>query len=239
MNPAPQLPPLPPVTLQGPPEAWHPDWPAPGPALRLYTFQPAAVAKRLASGETHRAEPALSHQSGDYDGYEVPYHWISRQLARHTPRPEGARLPVWAWYVNDPQRGPRAPDLRRTRSYPQDTVMLTFEAPASEVLLSDFMLWHQALNLGSCGSEAEEEALKDWLSHHQISRYETLTGTGGSPQARAYRRWVQRSWQRVLSPEWSAPGWSREPGERCAVQACVWEIQPEQVLAVRALKVRP
>lgn len=225
-------------TRPAPPSAWDASL-RPGAPLRLYTALPTSGAQALLGGQAYRTDPALSAQSGCYDSPEfyVAYTWITEQLRALTPdtadsRPPGPALPVWAWLIPHQGMGARRPDLRRIASG-QDHAVVGFDAPAHTVLLSDFELWHLPLNGAGCLSQAEDQAVDEFLEARGTSLRAVMEQRPNDPDQRAAWDLVQRSWQRCLSPDWTAPGWSREAGDPLRVQACVWEIRPEQVVEVK------
>ncbi len=97
---------------------------------------------------------ALARGSLRADGRRVgplfhpAYQWMTRQMGRRLSPPAfPASAPVWAWYQWHDARQ-RRPDLRSRGHLSPGApgVLLEFTAPATDVILSDFQLWHFALN---------------------------------------------------------------------------------------------
>lgn len=191
--------------------------------MKLWTLQPLEVALRLKAGQSHRADAALCARDGLAEDLAEAYAWMSAALARRVPAPPGVTLPVWAWHTRDPKH-PGRPDLRSCR--PTTTgALIEFDADPEEALLTDFDTWHIILNRCFLGDEPESEAFEA-----ECARRGVPWGEWWAHEDLAER--VRASWERLLDPDWWAPGWiGSPPGER-QLQAVVWEIRPEQVRRV-------
>ena len=79
----------------------------------------------------------------------IAYQWMVEQMKRRIgepPLPE-ITLPVWAWYQYKSKKKNKPPLSDNSKTHPgQKEVMIEFEAPAEDVLLSGFVLWHHPLN---------------------------------------------------------------------------------------------
>lgn len=89
------------------------------------------------------------------------YDWMATQMRDRIGQPPTRRVsvPIWAWQQYDGAHGKR-PDLRSSGHLPTGTrgYRIAFTIPDADVLLSDFELWHYALNywyLPSSESDAE------------------------------------------------------------------------------------
>ena len=165
--------------------------------------------------------------------FKPAYRWMARQMAQRIgAAPRNAAYPLWAWahwLV-----GKHRPDMRFSgHGMPGAACFrLTLEMPKSDVLLSDFDLWHFVLN-GSyiAASEVEDEAFDGELA------------TAGAPLAGPYpepfRRRVEQSWQRVFDLDRTGvdPAWHGSTDER-AIQATLWQVQASQVRKIERFTAR-
>ena len=77
------------------------------------------------------------------------YQWMAEQMKRRIgepPLPE-ITLPVWAWYQYESKKKNKPPLSENAKTHPgQKEMMIEFDAPTENVLLSSFQLWHHPLN---------------------------------------------------------------------------------------------
>ena len=117
--------------------------------------------------------------------------------------------PIWAWAQYDGQRKKR-PDLRLAGHLDKGTqgVLIEIEKEPSELLLSDFLLWHYVLNQGYLPERLEAD------NNH----------------ANAVEK--EQSWQRIFDLSFSAQDIT-EPIERKKLQATFWVIRPQEVISMQ------
>lgn len=127
--------------------------------------------------------------------------------------PPGVRYPVWAWYQYQDERA-RRPDLRRSAHAPSGTplVLIEFELPDDQVLLSDFELWHYVLN--------------DWYVAARVWRDRTYP-----PDVR------ERSWRRIFDLDRIIVDLAGPRSGR-SIQATVWQVPMSVVRRVRPFVAR-
>ena len=89
--------------------------------------------------------------------YRQAYQWMTGQLCKRLALPMH-RPPIWAWHSCG-GAARRKPDLRESGRLPPGTkgVRLELEAPEELILLSDFMMWHCALNRWHLALNAAEK----------------------------------------------------------------------------------
>lgn len=133
------------------------------------------------------------------------YDWMAEQMTRRIgPPPVDIKYPVWAWYRWEGKRS--RPDMRKHRYWCEKKntpiVLLTLDIPASQVLLSDFDMWHCVLNHSFCPRSPEtdiiqptqEEILKSW---DNIFRYELVTDYWTPPKTTQATFWnLKEEWVR-------------------------------------------
>ena len=194
--------------------------------MRLWTIQRAQVWDDLQADGIWRAKTSLASTM-----WPQAYRWMRHQLCdRVGPPVVDDQSPIWAWHCYMGEKHAR-PDLRHTTLLPSGTpgVRITLDVDDSRVLLSDFELWHFALNYWFLAeSEAEDNAFEDLR--------ESLGVKSGKRHLRNsdlhYR--VLKSWERIFDPhfETDPPDWYYSPGAPKRIQAVLWEIRQSDVKKV-------
>ena len=136
------------------------------------------------------------------------FRWMAQQMTLRLGIRQ-RRPPVWAWHSYLGARK-RRPDLRSSGHLPRGAtgVRIEFDAPEGLVLLSDFDMWHCALN--------------NWylaLSDSEDRRVEALKQKDKLPQ-----QMIVRSWERMFA---LGCGSTKEWGRRSdrVIQACVPRVE--------------
>lgn len=130
----------------------------------LWTVQPLEVYEQLKKTGVYRCEP--SHSGVDKD-FISAYKWLVDKMEKQIgKRPDGVKLPVWAWYIRDWKH--KKPDLRLSEYGRHGEKMVLFEIEISDkaVVLSDYNAWHFVLNKWYLGNSTNEEgwdAEQRWL----------------------------------------------------------------------------
>jgi hypothetical protein len=183
-----------------------------------------------------RTTGILRTTSKPLDDYSFPaYQWMSEQTRmRLGSPPTHSTWPVWAWYQWQGEKR-KKPDLRSRWHLPKGKrgVCIEFEIDENKVLLSDFRLWHYALNYWYLPkSESDGEKFEATLERHHLSFFKTMP----LPEPKFHQA-IITSWQRIFDLDWVAKGLS-EPKAEKSIQATLWEIRREQVRTVREFIVR-
>jgi len=130
------------------------------------------------------------------DSWQGAYLWMIKQMKRRIgPPPRPMSYPVWAWSQFESSSRAK-PDLRSTGYLPKGEagVRIEFECPESAALLSDFQLWHYALNYWYLPETEEEgERFEAELTQHGLSSFETKPRYGKSLQSKSEAKSI--SWQ--------------------------------------------
>ncbi len=128
--------------------------------MRVWMIAEAALYTRLKTENIVYVDPALAMED-----FEDAYAWMRSQMALRLPHYEG-HWRWWAWV--HPPCGHIRPDLRARQPYhngwPTGTacVRMGLDVPDTELLLSDFDMWHAALNNSPLVSSDEEwDAIED------------------------------------------------------------------------------
>ena len=150
------------------------------------------------------------------------YSWMRKQmLERLGPSPFSGAWPVWAWYKWEGDLRPK-PGLRAAGHLPpkEKGVRLELEVEESDVLHSDFDLWHYVLNYWSLEDDRKFERL---LEKKGISFYRSKP----LPHPKYHQR-IVKSWDRIFDLSWKARGLTSPPRKR-PIQACLWFIDTSMV----------
>lgn len=154
------------------------------------------------------------------------YRWMADQMKiRLRFKPSREMFPLWAWSQWEGEAR-RKPDLRSTGHLPKGNqgVRIEFEHPDDAVLLSDFELWHYALNYWYLPSSvADGEAFEAELAEQGLSFYESKP-----LPACAYHRRIQKSWERIFDLNWWEEDLVSPPAEK-SIQGTFWELRLNQV----------
>ena len=130
---------------------------------------------------------------------------------------EKVRYPLWAWHTRGWKH--KKPDLRCSGMGRKGEMMacVEFEIPDSQVLLSDFHLWHFVLNdmwLDESRCEEEWEEMHNW--------YDTQS-------AEVQAQLKRESWNRIFDLNPICTDW-REVG--CDIQAVFWKLRKETITKI-------
>jgi len=175
-------------------------------------MQPAEVVASLRDGVAFRCEADKAAWGADFAG---AYDWMSAQMSDLLgPAPDGVRWPVWAWAPHGGWRPslraswgmvPRATRFGNRLNWPTRQARglrwLALDVAPARVLLSDFDLWHSVLNDTYCVPRSRWDDDEVWEKVW-------------TPQE------IEASWRRVFTID-----------SVDLVQACLWEIRPEDVTA--------
>lgn len=191
--------------------------------MRIWSVQPQEVYNQLLREGKFICDPSRSELVTDY-GFGKPYDWMSMQMKKRIGEPpEGVIYPIWAWHTLDWQH--KKPDLRRSefRFFEGDQLCIELEIPDQDVLLSDEEAWHFVLNnwyYGDASNEEESKREDAWFDSLSIEEQAAVKA---------------KSWEKIFDVAPLDNGWSRRG---CFIQATFWQLEPENVMAVRKVKRR-
>jgi hypothetical protein len=161
--------------------------------------------------------------------YVAAYNWMASELNRRVKRPcSECRHPVWLWKCWDSERRCR-PDLRlRWGKKNEELVLLKLVIPDDLLLLSDYHLWHYALNKWYLPVDAKDEKCFKSILRQKKIREEW-------PLPEPYDSIVIDSWKRMFS--WDHPDIKYHGSTiGTSIQAVSLEIRDEWVSKVRHFK---
>ena len=145
-----------------------------------------------------------------------------------TPASRPWPLPLWAWYQWEGEQR-RRPDLRSSGHLPrgEQGVRIEFEIDANLVLLSDFELWHYALNYWYLPtSSAEGDTFEMKLAEQGSSFYKTKP----LPDP-VFDKAIRESWERIFNVGWAEEDLAVPRAEK-SIQAAFWGLPLESVRRV-------
>jgi hypothetical protein len=189
----------------------------------LWTIQSVAAWSRLQKDGVLRADGRRIRRR-----YRWAYEWLARQMSERIGcRPSEKTLPLWAWSQWNGAKC-RKPDLRSSGYLPPGDrgVRIEFEISDRLVLLSDFDLWHYALNCWYLPeSQQDDEEFKSELSRRGMSFYKEKP----LRDAELHKR-IPESWIRIFDMDWADTDQSiARPRAKKSIQASFRELRAEQV----------
>lgn len=198
-------------------------------AIKLWTVHRADFWDRLRADGSIVADPALV--SAAYDGlgwaWRNAYAWMASRTAERVPgRPRAGAMPLWAWQQWSSAARPR-PDLRCGGHLARGERGVRIGFTAESALLSDFDLWHFALNYWYIG-ESEEDY--DAFDAEVTSRGFDSCVQRPLPDAGLNAR-IKASWSRVFDLDRADPFYGSDRQRRAdkCVQATLWRIELDAV----------
>lgn len=154
------------------------------------------------------------------------YEWMAAQMQKRlASKPANSFLPIWAWLQWEGERK-RRPDLRCGGHLAKGSpgVLIEFEADETNVLLSDFDLWHYVLNYWYLpATEAEGKAFDAEMKKIGLDYFATKP----LPNLKYHQR-IEKSWMRIFDLSWSSEGISDQRKAK-SIQAVLWELRKEKV----------
>jgi len=141
------------------------------------------------------------------------------------PRTHDDQMPVWVWRQWDGARRSR-PDLRSRGHLPTGTqgVRIEVELDEGRVLLSDFELWHYALNYWYLptsvrdGREFDRKLKTAGLCYYRTKPLPNIE----------HRVQIERSWERIFDLRWENRAFTAKREDK-TIQGVVWEIRRDDV----------
>lgn len=191
--------------------------------MKLWTIQTVPAWESMQQRGHLRGQ--RSHADSDF----LPaYDWMAAQMRERIGQPPSTRIsvPIWAWQQYDGIHRKR-PDLRSSGHLPAGTrgYRIGFTVPDSCVLLSDFELWHYALNYWYLASSEPDAEMFD-------KRHENLRCSWSNPPPdQRVNSAIKRSWYLMFDLDWHDP-YITAPRDRKSIQATLWQLDGSWVTTV-------
>lgn len=194
--------------------------------MRLWTIQPLKWYEQLLekgsiSGDKTFVQP----------NFLQSYYWLMEKMdERIGTRPFSDCFPVWAWYQYENAQK-RKPDLRYTSLLAKGTKGVRIEIRKNEedVLLSDFDLWHHAINKWYLGkNKVESVAFENELKHLNAQGFDTFN-FNTLPADIQYK--IIKSWDVIFNLEFNDPYYTH-PKDKKSIQATFWTLSVKEISKV-------
>ncbi len=197
--------------------------------LTLWTIQPIEWYEQLQKDRIIFGKTDLSDWYKDDDvEFRQAYDWIVTQMEKQiSPKPFENALPVWAWY-HYLNTNKKRPDLRSSGFLPkgQKGIRIEFRKKESEVLFSDFDLWHCALNYVYIADNEKEDAEFDALLNKFGVKF---TERENFPTE--IHKMIIKSWEKILDMNYCSE-YSASPFDKKSIQATFWSLSVDEIIKV-------
>jgi hypothetical protein len=150
---------------------------------------------------------------------------VDQMEIRLGPSPDSRCFPLWAWFQWEGENRCK-PDLRAGGHLGkgESGFRIEFECFEGSALLSDFDLWHYALNYWYLPeTELDAERFEAELVAQGLSFFTQKPISNAE-----YHLKIVESWNRIFDLNWYEPDLA-EPFHRKSIQATVWELSINQV----------
>ena len=201
--------------------------------MRLWTIQHKKACKSLLEKGILVAQADDAVHDGIDDSFRRAYGWMAGKMLHLgiLPLLPGTRYPVWAWYRWEGRRKRR--DMRRNgyASRGTELVQLTIEIPDHEVLLSDFDLFHYALNYWYLPfDEADDADFEKKCNEVGYCRVDLQNLGIQTQEMLQLRELIVKSWDRILDLDREDEGRLYGGNKDKSIQAAFWQIKIDQVV---------
>ncbi len=197
--------------------------------VTLWTIQPIEWYESLLKNKHIFAKPTLSDQYMDNDPtFRQAYDWLIIQMEKRIKaKPCKNILPIWAWYQHS-NSDKKRPDLRYSGLLPKGTkgVRIKLKKKKSEVLFSDFDLWHSVLNYWYIADDEQDH--NDFFS---LLNSCGLAFTERDRYPSHIQKQVEESWQKIFDMDYCQE-YSAKSFKNKSIQATFWDLFLDEVVSV-------
>lgn len=185
--------------------------------VTAWTIVPSEISEAILSGDQIYSDLTLAEPY-----YVEAYAWMKGIMADcGLHKPQDGVTPWWCWI----QYGGGSVKPRNHVLRSGDCVMLELRIPASDLLLSDFDLWHSVLNCCPAFlSEAEDDDF-----YHRLEAFGP--NSKDSPYPEPFMSEVQSSWYRIFDLGIEAE-YATYSLEKKGIQGVFWAMKPEYVVGI-------
>lgn len=166
-----------------------------------------------------------------YPLFSEGYKWMIDQMhKRLSNKPNSSSHPIWAWYQFENSKK-KKPDLRYkgiAGEKGEEFVLLDINKDETEVLLSDFDLWHFPLSYQSYIGDSEEDTL---LFEQELTNlgFDSKLNNELPP---FYANKIIDSWNKIFDLNYEEPYFTY-PKDQKSIQATFWKLSLSEVASVR------
>lgn len=192
--------------------------------MRLWTIQPISWYEKLQANGVIFGDTSLANVD---ENFKYAYNWITNQMEQKiNPKPFENCTPIWAWYQYRNEQKMK-PDLRCSH-LPKGTkgVRIEFDKNKTEVLLSDYDLWHYPLNYW-CIHDTEKED----NDFDNLLKVEGVNFIEREKYTLILKKKVEESWCKIFDMNYSQE-YSASKKEKKSIQATFWKLSLDEVTKV-------
>lgn len=196
--------------------------------MRLWTIQGVEIYEQLQrDGGAYCTTPTW----GDDDEFMRAYRWMAEQIRQRIGEPsiKDIKYPMWAWYQYNSAKSNKPPrsshDINEGLS-----VYMEIEIPDNDVLLSDFVNWHNVLN---------QWPITNWkriVKKTDLLEKEAGKSLGFDDYPVDIRKEIVKSWEAIFDLDRRDNEVGRKNKRNRSIQATFWMLKPENVLSVEFLE---
>jgi len=161
--------------------------------------------------------------------WETEYKWMTKKLTKKVGSSnQKNQSPIWAWYQYFNTTKPK-PDLRKSGYLPsgEKGIRIEFEKKISEVLLSDFILWHWPLSYKSYIAKNNIDRIRFKLKLNNLS----LSNVSFKNLPKNIKAEIEESWNKIFDLNYEYKYYTDKRNEKM-IQACLWEINKDEIIKI-------
>ena len=196
--------------------------------MRLWTIQGIEIYEQLQrDGVAYCTKPAWS----DDEKFMKAYSWMVDEMRQRIGEPpiKEIKFPMWAWYQYNSAKSKKPPrswlDIQEGVS-----AYMEIEIPDNEVLLSDFMNWHNVLN---------QYTLTNWKridKKTELLEKEVGKSLSFDDYPVEIQKEIEKSWEAIFDLDRRDKEVGRTHKRNRSIQATFWMLKPENVISVEFLE---
>ncbi|MEE9406544.1 MAG: DUF3841 domain-containing protein [Polaribacter sp.] len=191
--------------------------------MKLWTIQPIEFYDELIINGKIRC----SKKNIDYH-FKESYSWMIVQMENKIGKRYNKKTyPIWSWcqFKNSEYK---RPDLRTSGFLPKGTkgVRIEFEKPETEILLSDFDLWHYVLNYWHIADDKKQE-----LEFDKLLKASSLKFTDKEKYSSKLKNILESSWNKIFDMDYDSV-YVADEFKRKKIQATFWTLKSTEIIKV-------
>lgn len=185
--------------------------------IRAWTFVPKAFAEQILAGTIQECPIELSD---DEPSFRMAYQWMMESMDKSgIPGRKPGMSPWWCWICAGEGH------VKPTNRHSDDsTVLLELSLNPTEVLMSDFSMWHTPLNYWFNAEEDEDAEFEKELDTAGLNIYRM------KPLPEPFHSRVQRSWLKIFALD-EVNGFTSQLPEK-GIQGVFWRLRPEIIKGI-------
>jgi len=162
------------------------------------------------------------------------YNWLLSKMEKMIGVRPNNSFPIWAWYQFESKTKPK-PDLRQYGFLESGTngVRLEIEKDETQVLLSDFELWHYPLSFKSYIGNSEKDMCEFENQLNQLG----LTDTEFESLPIDIKQRIENSWDKIFDFNFDCDYFANTRDNK-SIQGTFWELKYSEVKTIDFFKAR-